>query len=131
MDTRPLLPWPQGAMRVVPEDPVVWVDGTQRSGAESTADPHLPLGAAPDDPGWDPCDSAAQANRKFWRNTQACAEEKVRHRQLGGDSACPGGSQGKSDMAWGSAVRDTQWFCPSRLEESSSLARESEPSLPR
>lgn len=114
---------------MVPEDPGVWVDRTQRSGGESTADPHLLLRASPDDPRWA---GTTQANRKFSRNSQGCAEEvKVQNWQLGGDSVCPRGSQGNSDMAWGSAVGVTQRFCPSRPEESSSLALQSEPSLAR
>lgn len=97
------------------------MERTQRNSRESVADPHLLPWAAPDDPGigrtmW------PQANRKFWRNTQGCAEEvKAQKWQLGGDSVCPGGSRCKSDVAWGSAVRVTQRSCSSRPESHSLL----------
>lgn len=119
-------------MGVVPEDPGVWVDRTQRSRGESAADPHFLLRASPDDAGWDRCNCVAAGKQKFCRNTQGCPEGgKAQNRWLRGHSVCPGGSQGNSDTAWSSAVRVTQSFCPSRPEESSSLALQSEPSLAR
>lgn len=67
-----------------------------------------------------------QANRKFWRNAQGCAEAvKAQKWQLGGDSMCLGSSWCKSVMAWGSAVGVTQRFHPLRPEDSVSLALQS------
>ena len=107
MDTGPLPHWPQGATGVVPEDPCVcgWREPRGTVGRAWLTPTSCP-GPRQMTPGGTGATVRPQANRKFWRNTQGCAEEvKVQKPQLGGDSVCPGGSRYKSDVAWGSAVR--------------------------